>query len=766
MVSVLTAFAVLPLATDEDADEYVLPVSITSTLPVAHVPLDPLIDFGRAIREAGAAGVLDPNSISVVDRTTGETVPHALGEAFGHGDRGRVRWVVHDPGRRDFEIRFRTAPTRRPPEPIAQTPLIGVGDLLRYNAGVPRPFTPVYPCRMVDLTGDGKPDLVGCWNYGHAAGQPWSGLFCYPRLGNGNELLFGDPVRLRYVEEPGSRAFRHFTSTYLHADLADLNGDGLPDIVCSPRDGDALHIYLNSGERDQAGMPVFVAAGSLPRGGAPWYPCRIVDLDGDGSVDLVVGNTLLRNTNPEGWPMRLAEPVKLEPGLDACFLDVDGDGRLDAVCLLDGRDGDLRARTVGWRRNLGGHPPAFAPAEPIASVDAWWCDALAASTHDGRQELLVVHDIRQQLSVYECRPHRDEAVPFRKRGRAESVGAFLALSDQAWPCVCDWDGDGDLDLLVGGGYGWPRIVINSGTREVPAYEEARQIMAGDGPIRILRDDVLGGTHWHNMGYPYPAFVDWDGDGLPDLVLPNETNRIFWYKNIGTRAEPRFGERRQIVCDGYADSADARAASAGLAADRRVPNSPYPYEKAQPFFWRTGAGFADFNGDGLMDLVTHDGFTRKLTLFAQYRDATGELRLRKHGPLKLADERLIDDSLVGRTRHWTEAFRCVDWDGDGLIDVVYSCAGSDPAKGSLFLLRNCGNRTEPVFEPPVPVLCFGEPIHVTAHGPHPWVGDYTGDGTPDIVTCVEWSVYPFYRHAALVMPERPRVEVGAVRTRGR
>ena len=39
----------------------------------------------------------------------------------------------------------------------------------------------------------------------------------------------------------------------------------------------------------------------------------------------------------------------------------------------------------------------------------------------------------------------------------------LGLGDQAYPCACDWDSDGDLDLLVGGGYGWPRIVINDGT---------------------------------------------------------------------------------------------------------------------------------------------------------------------------------------------------------------------------------------------------------------------------------------------------------------
>jgi hypothetical protein len=30
----------------------------------------------------------------------------------------------------------------------------------------------------------------------------------------------------------------------------------------------------------------------------------------------------------------------------------------------------------------------------------------------------------------------------------------------------------------------------------------------------------------------------------------------------------------------------------------------------------------------------------------------------------------------------------------------------------------------------------------------------GDGKPDILTCVEWSVYPFYGHNALKMSHRP------------
>ena len=175
----------------------------------------------------------------------------------------------------------------------------------------------------------------------------------------------------------------------------------------------------------------------------------------------------------------------------------------------------------------------------------------------------------------------------------------------------------------------------------------------------------------------------------------------------------------------------------------------------------------WNGDGLTDLITHDGATRKATLFVQYRDAAGQLRLKKDHALALPDGRLLDDSVVGRQEHWTESFRAADWDGDGLLDLIYSCAGSSHG-ASIYLLRNTGAKAAPKFDRPHTLCCYGEPIKVTAHGPHPWVGDFDGDGRPDLLTCVEWSVYPFYSHAAVQMKTRPEFRLGPVETpwRGR
>lgn len=768
------AAAWLAVAAVDDRPLYQTTLTITTKLPDGRVPMDPVIDFAQLAADAGISGVVDVNSIEVIDAATGRAVPCSLDEQFNHGASGRVRWVIEQPERTTYQIRFRMTAGRAMRQPKEFTPMIGVGDLLRYNAGRSRPITLPMPGRLADLTGDGRADLVGCWNYAREPGAAWDGVVSYPRLEDTEQFLFGEMVRIRYLDKPDATEFKHFTGGYMCMDVADLNRDGLPDLVhCSIRN-DQLSFYLNLGRSDAGGMPVFVAAGSVSRGTSRWEPCRAVDLDQDGAIDFVVAAHYLRNTNPQGWPVELADAVALDVGRQACFFDVDGDRRLDAVSTViqtaSGPDPDaaridpphvedgLGGGPVVWRKNLGGDPPRFGPPQRLADIDARRCTGLAVADDGPRRGLLVQHNTFQETSFFQQHAAPNGQLRFERFGRAESPSAVIALSDQCWPWFCDWDGDGNLDLLTGGGYGWLRILINRGTREQPAWDEARPVLSEGEPIRLLRDRLLGGNHWHNMGYPYPVMVDWDADGLPDLVVPNETNRIFWYQNVGSREEPRFGPRLQILCDGYTDTPEQRAATAQATQE---PDAVYPVEKDQPFAWRIGAALADFNGDGLVDMITADSQTRQAVLFVQYRDAEGALRLKRDGPLTLTDGRAIDETMVGRSNHWTESYRPVDWDGDGLVDLVYSCAGP-PSRGSMFLLRNVGTRQKPQFAPPKAFCCFGELIIVTLHGPHPWVGDLDGDGQADLVPCVEFSVYPFYRHAALEMPERPEFEISEVK----
>ena len=171
-------------AADSSARErYCVRLTIASPLALPRVPIDPEIDFAGLIREAGLPGVLDPNSIEVIDLVAGRPVPHARSDDFAYADKGRVAWVAGEPRSTRFEIRFQTAARRPALEPQAYVPRIGTGDLLRYNVGRPCPITLFYGLAAADLTGDGRADLVGCWNYAFRPGRPWGGPVCYPRTG-------------------------------------------------------------------------------------------------------------------------------------------------------------------------------------------------------------------------------------------------------------------------------------------------------------------------------------------------------------------------------------------------------------------------------------------------------------------------------------------------------------------------------------------------------------------------------------------------------
>ncbi|OPX24225.1 MAG: hypothetical protein B1H02_03885 [Candidatus Latescibacteria bacterium 4484_107] len=126
-----------------------------------------------------------------------------------------------------------------------------------------------------------------------------------------------------------------------------------------------------------------------------------------------------------------------------------------------------------------------------------------------------------------------------------SSGAFSS------PAACDGDGDGDWDLLIGNEMGFVHLCENVGTKERPVFEPGKPLKTVDGAVlRIMREHILHDADSEcYCGQTKVVFADWDRDGLPDLILGNNTNRIFFCKNVGKLHQPQFTQPVAIKVEG-------------------------------------------------------------------------------------------------------------------------------------------------------------------------------------------------------------------------
>ncbi|MEX2577740.1 MAG: VCBS repeat-containing protein [Verrucomicrobiales bacterium] len=171
-----------------------------------------------------------------------------------------------------------------------------------------------------DLDGDGDPDLAWTTRFGEAGGVRW--------LENPGP---GPKQRQPWETHKLSRGNRDFS----FGDVADVNGDGRPDVVAPEIDG-KLHVFLNLGGKEWS--DVAIAAPGRKKGAA------VGDVNLDGRMDIVVNH--VQQDGPawyesEGDP---ADPASWRrhgtgaPGgkTDLVRLhDVDGDGDLDILTTIE-----------------------------------------------------------------------------------------------------------------------------------------------------------------------------------------------------------------------------------------------------------------------------------------------------------------------------------------------------------------------------------------------------------------------------------------------
>jgi hypothetical protein len=234
-----------------------------------------------------------------------------------------------------------------------------------------------------------------------------------------------------------------------------------------------------------------------------------------------------------------------QAGPGVSWIDIDGDGREDLL-IGSGRGGAL-----GIFRNRGdGGFDAMRVGGVLGNVPEDQTAILGWSVAPGIASLLVGQGNYETGNTNAPAVHRFEI----RGGRMEPKEALPGLGSSVGPLALgDIDGDGDLDLFVGG-----RVAAG----RYPESVTSRLYRNEGGELRLLRE-------WNRLGLVNGAvFSDLTGDGFPELILATEWGPVRVFKNDAGQ----FAEITEAL---------------GLASYNG---------------WWNGVTAGDFDGDGRLDIA--------------------------------------------------------------------------------------------------------------------------------------------------------------------
>lgn len=235
------------------------------------------------------------------------------------------------------------------------------------------------------------------------------------------------------------------------------------------------------------------------------------------------------------------------------------------------------------------------------------------------------------------------------------------------PCFADWDGDGDLDIIVSEFVDGLFFVQNVGTRTDPKYKQPVPLTYENGE-RVCVD----------LAMITPTAFDWDNDGDLDIIAGDEDGRIALFENSG-----KLKNGMPVFLPPWYFKQEADNLKCGALV--------------------TPSGY-DWDGDGDWDLIC--GNSAGYIVFFENLSGPGVERPQWAPPVfcEAGGKRLrvlagINGSIQGPCeRKWGYTTLTVnDWDGDGLGDILFSSI-----LGKIMWCKNIGTPTKPKLAEPKPI----------------------------------------------------------------
>jgi hypothetical protein len=585
----------------------------------------------------------------------------------------------------------------------------------------PRAFLSLFTCRalaLTDLDQDGHLDIVAL--------DTFSPMYAMKGLGDGRFqlvsiiTLLGMPMSMAVADFDGDslpdvlvgydfyQGTGHFQGVYYHRGLpgltlappvlcvggitparirtADLDEDGLTDAMILRNSGIAT-LYGTRGTTPSAG------AGVAAISPADAY---VADLDGDGHSELAISvredpldAIAIQRRGPGRDFVRVTDfPAGRSPG-DLVFVDVDHDGRLDAVAANPSTSSLAVVRARGVL--------AFGNHEEIATGSKTWDLSPGDVDRDGRQDVVVAQGNYQDphLGVHPGAGDGSFRAPLLSPGDY-GVGRVE---------LGDVNGDGLLDV----------IASEPGDMRVRAF-------FGDGTGHFAPGTARSFSFPSTLTYRQDiAVADFDEDGMDDAVIATDSGLEFLPGDAteGLGVPVKIGPQMKCVVaadldrDGHADllaTNSMRNGDWGSAVnvylghgDGMFTTLPTFYAGYKPF----ALAVSDLTSDGIPDLVVANWGDGNIAVLRGVGDGTFTSTFTIAGVLPTAIA-LADCDRDGRPdlvagmpavsgieiwpglgdgtfgvpeifgcRNSPDALRCRDLDDDGLPDILIGhWAGSE------------------------------------------------------------------------------------------
>jgi hypothetical protein len=489
----------------------------------------------------------------------------------------------------------------------------------------------------VDFNNDGKQDI-----------------FAFDRIGNVRLAFLRDNTGFSYTPQ----YLNTFPELNDWALLRDFNGDGIADIFTF-NDGAISGIRVFRG-KIQNGQIAFDRINFASNGNILFYP-----LSNGTRTNLYVNNVDI-------------------PAID----DIDGDGDLDILAFEVGGGHVYWYKNLSIERNFKRDSLIFELADNCwgkfldngfqSSVKLGTRDACANSLRESDISVVLRHP-GASLTTFDKDNDGDKdllvgSISFENLTELTNNGtntqAWMSSQINNFPTntegvnipvfpaayFVDIDNDGKRDILISPNstnfienYNVSWYYKNTGTAQVSAF----QLQQKDFFVRDMLDFGAGAN---------PVFVDYDADGLLDIVVGNYSyfkpnnereSRLFLFKNIGTVATPQY----RLIDDNWLNFK-------ALTNFDVVNFSPT---------------FGDIDGDGDVDLLV--GEDTGMLIFVENKGGVNK-------PLSMAQPQ---SNWRGLQLGASCKPQLVDLNRDGLLDIV---AGS--RNGNLRYFQNIGSKTTPNF----------------------------------------------------------------------